>query len=280
MVEGEAAGAHLRPRATGGAMLHMFYFSGTGNARNVAHWVAQAFLARGREVEVVDLSRLTKGKVRIGSGDELGLASPTHGFDFPPITLSFLLALPRAPARNRAHVFNTRAGVRLLGLHLPGASGVAQLFAALVLLLKGTASPPCGPSTCPRTGSPSTLRCGRTPSASFTCGVKGSCGRARHACSTGGATCGRSWTCRRTSSSRRSRWATTSPAGSSSRGPSSPRGPAMAASASARWAGCGSSTCGHSGRSAIGGCRTHPMPILQTTTSSAMSASEPSSTSM
>jgi hypothetical protein len=70
-------------------------------------------------------------------GDELGLASPTHGFDFPPITVAFLLGLPRAPARNRAYVFNTRAWLRLLGLPLTGASGVAQLLAALVLLLKG-----------------------------------------------------------------------------------------------------------------------------------------------
>jgi len=118
-------------------MLRMFYFSGTGNARNVAHWVARAFRERGRGVEIADLSRLPHGEVRIGPGDELGLASPTHGFNFPPVTLAFLLALPRAPARNRAYVFNTRAGLRLWGLHLPGASGVAQLFAALVLLFKG-----------------------------------------------------------------------------------------------------------------------------------------------
>jgi NAD-dependent dihydropyrimidine dehydrogenase PreA subunit len=118
-------------------MLRMFYFSGTGNARSVAHWVARAFQERARGVEIADLSCLPRGEVRLDPGDELGLASPTHGFNFPPVTLSFLLALPRAPARNRAYVFNTRAGLRLLGLHLPGASGVAQLLAALVLLFKG-----------------------------------------------------------------------------------------------------------------------------------------------
>jgi len=118
-------------------MLHMFYFSGTGNARNVASWMASAFRERGREVEVVDLARRPRAEVHLDPADELGLASPTHGFNFPPVTLAFLLALPRAPARNRAYVFNTRAGVRLLGLHLPGLSGVAQLLAALVLLAKG-----------------------------------------------------------------------------------------------------------------------------------------------
>jgi hypothetical protein len=45
--------------------LRMFYFSGTGNARNAA------------------------------------LASPTHGFNFPPITLAFLLRFPRTTWGNR-----------------------------------------------------------------------------------------------------------------------------------------------------------------------------------
>jgi hypothetical protein len=48
-----------------------------------------------------------------------------------------VFGLPRAPARNRAYVYNTRAGLRLFGLCLPGASGVAQLLAALVLRMKG-----------------------------------------------------------------------------------------------------------------------------------------------
>jgi ferredoxin len=72
-----------------------------------------------------------------GPDDLLGLASPTHRFNLPPITLAFLFAVPRAPRRNRALIFNTRAGLRLLGLHLPGLSGVAQLHAALVLSIKG-----------------------------------------------------------------------------------------------------------------------------------------------
>jgi ferredoxin len=118
-------------------MLRVFYFSGTGNARRVAGWVADEWRRRGREAAVVDLARAAPGTVQLGPGDQLGLASPTHGFNLPPITLAFLFALPRAPCRNQALIFNTRAGLRLLGLHLPGLSGVAQLLAALVLTLKG-----------------------------------------------------------------------------------------------------------------------------------------------
>lgn len=118
-------------------MLRIFQFSGTGNARRVATWVADEWRRRGRDAVVVDLARADPEAVQLGPDDELGLASPTHGFNLPPVTLAFLFALPRAPRRNRALVFNTRAGLRLLGLHLPGLSGVAQLLAALVLTLKG-----------------------------------------------------------------------------------------------------------------------------------------------
>lgn len=122
-------------------MLRMFYFSGTGNARNVARWMVEEWGRAGRPAEAIDLASLASpgnaGRVTLAADDELGLASPTHGFNFPPITLSFLLRLPRAPAHNRALVFNTRAGLLLRGLHIPGVSGVAQLLAALVLSLKG-----------------------------------------------------------------------------------------------------------------------------------------------
>jgi ferredoxin len=118
-------------------MLQLFYFSGTGNARNVAQWLAAEWRARDRQASVSDLTKVQARSVQIGDGDEVGFASPTHGFNFPPVTLDFLFAFPRAPNRNRAFIVNTRAGVRLLGLHLPGLSGAAQMLAAFVLLAKG-----------------------------------------------------------------------------------------------------------------------------------------------
>ncbi|OGQ81781.1 MAG: hypothetical protein A2289_25110 [Deltaproteobacteria bacterium RIFOXYA12_FULL_58_15] len=118
-------------------MLRMFFFSGTGNARSVAHWIVAAWRNRDRSADIVDLAKVETHSIRIDSDDEVGIASPTHGFNFPPITLRFLFAFPRAPNKNRAFVLNTRAGVRFFGVCLPGLSGVAQLLAAFVLLLKG-----------------------------------------------------------------------------------------------------------------------------------------------
>jgi len=118
-------------------MLRMFFFSGTGNARNVSRWMVEAWREHGREAEAIDIVNAGADEVRVGVGDEVGLVSPTHGFNFPPITLAFLFAFPLAPGRNRAFLFNTRAGVRLFGRCIPGLSGVALLLAALVFLLKG-----------------------------------------------------------------------------------------------------------------------------------------------
>lgn len=118
-------------------MLRLFYFSGTGNARNVATWIASVWRSHEREVEVVDLASSERRNLLVGPEDEIGIASPTHGFNLPPITLNFVFAFPRAPNKNRAFIVNTRAGARFFGKCLPGLSGLAQLLAALVLTFKG-----------------------------------------------------------------------------------------------------------------------------------------------
>jgi Pyruvate/2-oxoacid:ferredoxin oxidoreductase delta subunit len=115
----------------------MYYFSGTGNARNVARWMAEAWRERGQEAEVIDIAGTDVDAVKLRPRDDIGLASPTHGFNFPPITLAFLFAFPRTPWGNRVCILNTRGGVRLFGVYVPGLSGVAQLLAALVFLVKG-----------------------------------------------------------------------------------------------------------------------------------------------
>jgi ferredoxin len=115
----------------------MFYFSGTGNARNVARWMVDAWRERHEAAEAVDLAGVSAGAVEIGPSDDIGLASPTHGFNFPPITLAFLFAFPRTTCRNRVCILNTRGRVRLFGWYVPGLSGAAQWLAALVFLSKG-----------------------------------------------------------------------------------------------------------------------------------------------
>ncbi len=69
-------------------------------------------------------------------GAIVGICSPTHGFNLPPITLSFLTHLP-ASKRNAAFIVNTRAGMKISRMFTPGLSGVAQILGALILRIKG-----------------------------------------------------------------------------------------------------------------------------------------------
>jgi Pyruvate/2-oxoacid:ferredoxin oxidoreductase delta subunit len=116
--------------------LLIYYFSGTGNARQAARWVADAASAKGVAVTVVNIADIDRRHVPPPPPDALvGIYSPTHGFNLPPVTLHFVLRFPRG--RNDVFIVNTRAGMRIGKLALPGLSGVAQLLPALILLVKG-----------------------------------------------------------------------------------------------------------------------------------------------
>lgn len=116
--------------------LKIFYFSGTGNSANVARWFADEAEKNSIETEVVNIADLRGKLIPLEEeGSLIGFCSPTHGFNFPPITLKFLVRFPRG--RNKVFIMNTRAGMKLWKIHTVGLTGIAQLFAALVLLLKG-----------------------------------------------------------------------------------------------------------------------------------------------
>ena len=211
-------------------MLRMFYFSGTGNARNAARWMVETWRARGQAAEAVDLARTRAEAIEVQAGDDVGLASPTHGFNFPPITLAFLLRLPAG-------------AIPEPGLHHQHARGSAP------------ASPvPSGTERCGTAfrrarvraqGLPRRRHAADRPSLQLDLVAPGPAGRdhpgdlsrgakpprdaARTACSMAAATCARSSTCHRTCCLRRSPSATTWSAGSSSRNRSWPRPPVTAA---------------------------------------------------
>ncbi len=114
----------------------IYYFSGTGNSRRVSEWIKKSAYDKGYKVESIDISKTKRRDVPKPSDDTMiGFCSPTHGFNLPPVMMHFLLFFPRG--RNKVFIMNTRAGMKLSKLFLPGLSGMAQYFYALVLLLKG-----------------------------------------------------------------------------------------------------------------------------------------------
>jgi len=116
--------------------LIIYYFSGTGNARNVANWSCTYALKRGWEAEIRDIAKTDRHNIpAVEPGTMVGLASPTHGFNLPPIVLKFLSHFPRGKA-NPVWIVNTRAGLKAGKVFLPGLTGIGQLWAALVLRMK------------------------------------------------------------------------------------------------------------------------------------------------
>lgn len=116
--------------------LFIYYFSGTGNARNLAGWIGHVAQNHNLEVKIINIDRFEKIEIPDTSKKTLiGFCSPTHGFNLPPIMLKFIFKFPRL--RN-ADVFivNTRAGLKLSKLFIPGMSGIAQILPAIMLLLK------------------------------------------------------------------------------------------------------------------------------------------------
>lgn len=116
--------------------LIIYYFSGTGNARRTAEWIAEEAEQSGVLITLVNIEHFEKANLPPTDKKTLiGFCSPTHGFNLPPIVLRFLWKFPKL---NSTDVFmvNTRAGMKMGKIFIPGLSGVAQYYAALVLWIK------------------------------------------------------------------------------------------------------------------------------------------------
>lgn len=117
--------------------LLFYYFSGTGNARSVAHWVADVAESLKIPAETTDIAKTDRKHIAPPPPDSLvGFISPTHGFNYPPAMMYFIFQFPRSNG-NRVFLMNTRAGMKLSKWFLPGLSGITLWLSALVLLLKG-----------------------------------------------------------------------------------------------------------------------------------------------
>lgn len=114
----------------------IYYFSGTGNSRNVAWWIADEAEKAGLHSSVINIAGINRKQIETPPRKSLvGFCSPTHGFNFPSIMLNFLWRFPKSD--NDVFIVNTRAGMKLWKIPLVGLTGIAQIFAAVVLKFKG-----------------------------------------------------------------------------------------------------------------------------------------------
>ena len=117
--------------------LYIYYISGTGNSRASSEWIADEAEKRGIKTVVQQIDRLEN--IIMPQPDKnilIGFAFPTHGFNAAPIMLKFLAGFPGGLCKE-VFLLNTRAGMKLYKIFLPGLSGVALLLPAFILRLKG-----------------------------------------------------------------------------------------------------------------------------------------------
>jgi ferredoxin len=116
--------------------LTIYYFSGTGNAFNVSVWISQIAKIYYIPYRIVNITKVNVKELAEHQEDELiAFVSPVHGFNYPPVMLSFLAGFPRGKAK--VILLNTRAGMLIKKWITPGLSGITFYFASLILLIKG-----------------------------------------------------------------------------------------------------------------------------------------------
>ena len=116
----------------------VFYvMSGTGNTYRVSRWIEEIVNRHKVKSKVVMIEDADFSNDFNRSPDFLvGLLFPTHGFMPPWSMIKFLFRMPRRKSTPVMCVA-TRGALKIGPLQIPGASGFATFFAALLMLLKG-----------------------------------------------------------------------------------------------------------------------------------------------
>jgi ferredoxin len=117
--------------------LLMIYYSGTGNSKRVSEWIVQEARNQGLKTHISSYHQFNPDEIAGFEGKTLiGFFSATHGFNMPHSMLKFLLSFTLLKGSD-VFIGNTRAGMKLSKLFLPGLSGIALYFPALIMFFKG-----------------------------------------------------------------------------------------------------------------------------------------------
>lgn len=116
--------------------LVIFYFSGTGNAKQIAYWFSEFAIKREIDCKTVNIAKTDIKTIESLSSDTLiVIISPIHGFNFPKITLKFIELFPKG--KNKLVLMNTRAGMKIGRFVSPGLTGIAFFLSSFILKRKG-----------------------------------------------------------------------------------------------------------------------------------------------
>lgn len=115
----------------------IIYYSGTGNSRKVSEWLEVQAMESGMRTHTAAYNKFEPSDISDFSGKTLvGFFSATHGFNLPHSFIKFLLRFKQFKGSD-IFIGNTRAGMKLSKLFIPGLSGIALYMAAIIMWLKG-----------------------------------------------------------------------------------------------------------------------------------------------
>jgi ferredoxin len=116
--------------------LIVYYFSGTGNSHNVALWLSRVAQEMSMATEIITIADIDRRHIPPPeNGAIVAFCSPVHGFNYPPVMLSFIRRFPKGT--NPVLLMNTRAGMLIGRWITPGWSGATFLLSGLLLRMKG-----------------------------------------------------------------------------------------------------------------------------------------------
>lgn len=116
--------------------LVIYYFSGTGNSRNVAAWLSELASQHHIDSTIINIALSERLSTNPPPSDALVIfVSPVHGFNYPPVMLHFIARFPKG--KNKVVLMNTRAGMLIGNYNLPGISGLTFLLSSTILKIKG-----------------------------------------------------------------------------------------------------------------------------------------------
>ncbi|HEY9188841.1 MAG TPA: EFR1 family ferrodoxin [Ignavibacteria bacterium] len=114
----------------------IFYFTGTGNAKQIALWFSEFAVNNSIDCKIFDIAKCDINNITAFIDNSLILIiSPIHGFNFPNITLNFIRHFPKG--NNCVVLMNTRAGMKIGKFITPGLTGIAFILSSFLLKCKG-----------------------------------------------------------------------------------------------------------------------------------------------
>lgn len=117
--------------------LILYVMSGTGNTFRVAQWIKEMAEQRGTKTEVMMIDDAPPGSPPENRPDQMvGIMFPAHGLMAPWSMIKFLFRMPMGKSASVVCI-STRGGIKLGPIVIPGAVGIGNFMAALILLIKG-----------------------------------------------------------------------------------------------------------------------------------------------